>query len=77
MSEPKDQTSNPEPPPDPVHCRRVDRSLPPGEHLQCPYCFGKLAEVEAGEHRRFCDFQPDQDPLHFGFPGDDSRSQQG
>lgn len=51
-----------------VWCRRVKRPLPLGEHKSCPYCFGKLEDVESGEHEKFCDFQEGKDPIHFGFP---------
>jgi hypothetical protein len=52
---------------DEVHCRRIDRKLPPEEHADCPYCYGKK-KVEGGEHAEFCDFEPDKDPIVFGFP---------
>lgn len=52
----------------PVHCRRLDRVLPVGEHAECPYCFGKSAQIQTGEHGNFCDFKPEEDPISFGFP---------
>ena len=52
----------------PVHCRRLDRILPVGEHATCPYCFGARAEIQTGEHGSFCDFKPGADPISFGFP---------
>ena len=61
-----------------VHCRRlgVDRSV--DDHLSCPYCFGRRAElVTEGQLTRFCDFSPTEDPVCFGFPDDTSRNQRG
>ena len=52
----------------PVHCRRLDRILPVSEHAACPYCYGKSAEIQTGEHGNFCDFKPGEDPISFGFP---------
>ena len=52
----------------PVHCRRLDRVLPVGEHENCPYCYGKTDEIQSGEHGQFCDFKPGEDPVSFGFP---------
>jgi hypothetical protein len=52
-----------------VHCWRVGRSLPADEHRECPYCFGRDGEkVEAGEHKGFCDYDAEKDPIVFGFP---------
>lgn len=51
-----------------VACRRqsVERSV--REHLACPYCFGSAADVRTRDHARFCDFDPERDPIAFGFP---------
>ena len=51
-----------------VWCRRIERPLPIGEHEACSYCFGKVEDVETGDHARFCDFQKGRDPVNFGFP---------
>ena len=51
-----------------IHCRRLDRPLPLSEHRDCPYCFGKEADIKTGDHRRFCDYKPGEDPINFGFP---------
>lgn len=52
-----------------VHCWRTGRALPSGEHRECPYCFGRTdGEVETAEHARFCDYDPEKDPIVFGFP---------
>lgn len=53
-------------------CRRTGRRLPPQEHARCPYCFGR-EDVTSGLHERFCDYEPERDPLHFGFPPDAKR----
>lgn len=60
-----------------VHCRRLDRKLPQGEHATCPYCFGNRQQIATGKHDDFCDFRPGKDPIQFGFPDDSSRHQQG
>ena len=57
-----------------VHCRRLDRELPIGEHAECPYCFGKKLDVASGDHEKFCDFKKGIDPIQFGFPPDTSRN---
>jgi hypothetical protein len=52
-----------------VECRRLEQARPSvDQHLTCPYCFGARADVESGDHRRFCDFEPGRDPVSFGFP---------
>jgi len=51
-----------------VHCRRVNAAKTVDEHATCPYCFGKHAEIESGERERFCSFDPEVDPLIYGFP---------
>ena len=58
-------------------CKRTGEQVEPREHEQCPYCFGRLADVETGKHEAFCDYHQGQDPIHFGFPTDDKRSEQG
>lgn len=59
-----------------VFCRRNHVSKSADEHLGCPYCYGRLREVvEQGEPQRFCDWDPDNDPVTFGFPDDSSRNQ--
>ena len=58
-----------------LHCRRVDAQVTPDDHASCPYCFGKLADVETGHHERFCDYKPGKDPIHFGFPEGSSHDQ--
>jgi hypothetical protein len=58
-------------------CRRTGQQIEPREHERCPYCFGKLAEIETGRHEAFCGYRPGIDPLSFGFPGDDVRVERG
>ena len=60
-----------------VHCHRLDKKLPVGEHAECPYCFGKKQEIAKGKHGEFCDFKPGEDPINFGFPADSSRNLEG
>lgn len=59
-----------------VYCVRNHTTKKASEHLRCPYCFGRSREVvEAGEHERFCDFDPEKDPVSFGFPEGSTRAQ--
>lgn len=60
-----------------LRCRRVDRQITPEEHVGCPYCFGRLADVRGGNHETFCDYKPGRDPIHFGFPADCERDRLG
>jgi hypothetical protein len=53
---------------DRVVCRRLSVERDVAEHLSCPYCFGKAADVETGDRQKFCDFKPGEDPVCFGFP---------
>ncbi len=62
----------------PVFCKRNHRSKEAREHMSCPYCFGKKRElIEHGERADFCDFDPENDPIAFGFPDDSSRNARG
>ena len=48
------------------------------EHLGCPFCFGRSRErVEGGERMLFCDWDPECDPVTFGFPPDSARLRRG
>jgi len=61
-----------------VHCVRNGTDKPCDEHLACPYCFGKSRDViEAGDRRRFCDYDPERDSVSFGFPAESSRHRRG
>lgn len=61
-----------------VFCVRNHVSKSSDEHLHCPYCFGKKREViDEGEREEFCDFNPDRDPVTFGFPEESSRNTRG
>jgi hypothetical protein len=60
-----------------IHCPRLNAMRSATEHLECSYCFGRLAEVAWGDHRNFCDYRPGVDPIHFGFPTDRGRWTQG
>lgn len=51
-----------------VHCPRLGRHRLVAEHLACPYCFGKKAEVRTGDRGEFCDFKPGEDPVSYGDP---------
>ena len=60
-----------------VRCRRVDAVYTVAEHKDCPYCYGKASDVATGDHTKFCDFKPGQDPICFGFPDDTDRTSHG
>jgi len=51
-----------------VYCPRLGCGRPVCEHRVCLYCFGTTDQIAAGEHARFCDFEPNHDPVSFGFP---------
>ncbi|MEW6747505.1 MAG: hypothetical protein AB1486_32640 [Planctomycetota bacterium] len=51
-----------------VHCRRLGRLLSAQDHKDCPYCFGRTAEITSTVHEAFCDWDPKRDPINFGFP---------
>jgi hypothetical protein len=51
-----------------VHCPRLGRPRLAAEHLACPYCFGKKAEVRKGDRADFCDFKPGVDAVSYGDP---------
>ncbi|MBI5535435.1 MAG: hypothetical protein HY898_22085 [Deltaproteobacteria bacterium] len=61
-----------------VYCVRNRLMKDANEHASCPYCFGKKHEaIEKGERSDFCDFNPDKDPISFGFPEDSGRNSRG
>jgi len=60
-----------------VLCRRLGELLSVSEHVACPYCFGRSAEVESQEHGRFCDYDAARDPIVFGFPDSFGRMSRG
>ncbi len=51
-----------------VRCPRLGCMRTVEEHLLCPYCCGRTAEVVSVDHPRFCDWKPGVDPTVFGFP---------
>lgn len=60
-----------------VHCPRLGKARPAEEHVACPYCYGRVAEVKAGDRTSFCDFKPGIDPVSFGFAPELGRFQRG
>jgi hypothetical protein len=60
-----------------VACRRLNVARTTAEHRSCPYCFGEAADVAAGDHGLFCDYQPGIDPVCFGFPDGSERIARG
>lgn len=51
-----------------VFCQRIQEPVSVGEHKGCAYCFGTVEAIVEGRHEEFCDYDPDRDPLQFGFP---------
>jgi len=68
MSNKTDPVEGNQPDPGEIPCQRVQRPLSSRKHLRCPYCFGDENAVKAGKHADFCEFNPDRDPVNFGFP---------
>ncbi|MCB9915548.1 MAG: hypothetical protein H6828_10425 [Planctomycetes bacterium] len=60
-----------------VPCRRTGQEYDCREHERCPYCFGSRGDVARGKHEEFCDFDPERDPVSFGFPPHSDREQHG
>jgi hypothetical protein len=61
-----------------VYCVRNRLMKDASEHMGCPYCFGKKKEaVEDGERQDFCDYDPDKDPISYGFPTNTTRNLRG
>jgi hypothetical protein len=60
-----------------IRCRRTDQDYNCTEHKRCPYCYGSEAEVRSGDHQTFCDYDPERDPINFGFPTNSSRDIRG
>lgn len=60
-----------------VFCRRTRGMTPVEEHLRCPYCFGRVADVGGDAYNSFCDYDPAADPIHFGFPETHGRAVRG
>jgi len=58
-------------------CKRTGEQIVPVEHERCPYCFGRLADIETGRHEAFCDYHEGKDPIHFGFPIEEERLERG
>ncbi|MBK8979920.1 MAG: hypothetical protein IPM29_28820 [Planctomycetes bacterium] len=69
-------TPKAQPPESRVFCRRTQRELPVHDHQDCPYCHGK-EQVHTGVHTKFCGYDPEKDPVSFGFPEDSERLQRG
>ncbi len=70
--------ADPQAQPKKVFCVRNQILKDPAEHLCCPYCFGRVRHViECGERKEFCDFNPEKDPIAFGFPEDSTRNLRG
>jgi hypothetical protein len=56
-----------------VPCHRTGQLFDLTEHERCPYCYGAQKDVATGDHGEFCDFDPDRDPVGFGFPAESTR----
>jgi len=60
-----------------IRCQRTDQEYDCSEHERCPYCFGNTADVRAGDHTKFCDYDPEKDPVSFGFRANSDRWEHG
>lgn len=69
--------TNPTPDKGLTRCRRTGQDFSSEEHQRCPYCFGSEAKIETGNHDDFCDYDPNKDPISFGFPDNGSHYRRG
>ena len=61
-----------------LRCRRTGQTFTVSEHLRCPYCTADRKTIEAsGRYEDFCSFDPEKDPINFGFDPDSSRFRSG
>jgi len=60
-----------------IACRRTGQIYDLTECPRCPYCFGDDADVASADPASFCDFHPGVDPVNFGFPVDNLRTERG
>lgn len=79
MTEPEDKHDDPSPE---LHlqrlrCNRTGQQYSLDTHERCPYCWGSRERIERGKHEGFCDYDPDRDPIHFGFPDGTARHTRG
>ncbi len=58
-------------------CKRTGEQYDLQEHQRCPYCWGGRERLERGRHADFCDYDPERDPVHFGFPAETARHRSG
>lgn len=75
----REQAAKNKPAPDEklIACRRTGQRYDLEVCPRCPYCFGDEKDISHTDPSEFCDFHPGRDPVHFGFPGDDSRALRG
>lgn len=61
-----------------LRCRRTGQMYEVPTHAKCPYCFADDDTIaRGGTYKDFCDFDPDKDPIHFGFRHDSTRNENG
>ena len=61
-----------------LRCRRTGQMFQVSVHARCPYCFADDDTIaKGGQYERFCDYDPEKDPINFGFPPDSTRTQSG
>lgn len=60
-----------------VHCPRLDCQLTVEEHARCLYCHGDIDDVRSGKREIFCNYDPEKDPVSFGFPRASQRQLRG
>jgi len=61
-----------------LRCRRTGQMFNVPEHARCPYCFADDETIaKRGDYADFCDFDPEKDPINFGFRPDSTRNENG
>ncbi len=61
-----------------LRCRRTGQMFNVATHARCPYCFADgEAIAKRGDYKDFCDFDPEKDPINFGFRHDSTRNENG
>jgi hypothetical protein len=61
-----------------LRCRRTGQTFDVPQHARCPYCFADDDTIaKSGDYEDFCDFDPEKDPINFGFRHDSTRNENG
>jgi hypothetical protein len=61
-----------------LRCRRTGQMFDVPTHARCPYCFADEDTIaKGGQYEDFCGFDPEKDPINFGFRHDSTRNENG